>query len=152
MIRLGSLAGYSFEGPRLLAGWTPPAEAAVFVVLYKPKPDTHPEQYAVIFVGHSHNLSTEGFPQRHPRAGCWARRAGDRFKVYVATLSAPGATAAHREQISQELIAAYRPQCNEKQYDLGWEPEWIGSYEAPTAGPLTTGRQPDEPSQATDPA
>ena len=26
MIRLGSLAGYPFEGPRLLAGWTPPAD------------------------------------------------------------------------------------------------------------------------------
>ena len=24
MIRLGSLAGYPFEGPRLLVGWTPP--------------------------------------------------------------------------------------------------------------------------------
>ena len=24
MIRLGSLAGYPFEGPRLLGGWTPP--------------------------------------------------------------------------------------------------------------------------------
>ena len=24
MIRLGSLAGYPFEGPRVLAGWTPP--------------------------------------------------------------------------------------------------------------------------------
>ena len=32
MIRLGSLAGYPFEGPRLLAGWTPPAEAAVYAI------------------------------------------------------------------------------------------------------------------------
>ena len=38
MIRLGSLAGYPFEGPRLLAGWTPPAEPAVYVVLYRPDP------------------------------------------------------------------------------------------------------------------
>ena len=28
MIRLGSLAGYPFEGPRLLAGWTPPSSPA----------------------------------------------------------------------------------------------------------------------------
>ena len=40
MIRLGSLAGYPFEGPRLLAGWTPPASAAVYVVLCRPEPDT----------------------------------------------------------------------------------------------------------------
>jgi len=34
MIRLGSLAGYPFEGPRLLAGWTPPPAAAVYDLLY----------------------------------------------------------------------------------------------------------------------
>ena len=38
MIRLGSLAGYPFEGPRLLAGWTPPATAAVYVVLCRLDP------------------------------------------------------------------------------------------------------------------
>lgn len=145
MIRLGSLAGYHFEGPRVLAGWTPPPVAAVYVVLYKPEPVTRPEQYAVIFVGHTEDLSTEGFPFRHRSAPCWTARAGDRFKVYIATFEAPGAMTAHREQISQELIAAYRPQCNDQQYDLGWEPEWIGSYEAPTTGPLTTGSQPREP-------
>lgn len=142
MIRLGSLAGYPFEGPRVLAGWTAPAEAGVYVILYKPEPEKHSERYAVIFVGHSDDLSREGFPFRHPRAACWTKRAGDRFKVYIATLSAPGATAAHREQITQEMIAGYRPQCNQQQYELGWEPEWIGSYRAPTADPLTTRRDP----------
>ena len=53
MIRLGSLAGYPFEGPRLLGGWTPPARAAVYAILYKADPDTKPDQYAVIYVGHS---------------------------------------------------------------------------------------------------
>ena len=33
VIRLGSLAGYPFEGPRVLAGWTPPAAAAVYAIL-----------------------------------------------------------------------------------------------------------------------
>jgi hypothetical protein len=33
MIRLGSLAGYPFEGPRVLSGWTPPAVPAVYVIL-----------------------------------------------------------------------------------------------------------------------
>ncbi len=140
MIRLGSLAGYPFEGPRVLAGWTAPATAGVYVILYKSEPEARPEQYAVIFVGHAEDLSAEGFPFRHPRATCWTKRAGDRFKVYIATFEAPGATASHREQITQELIAAYRPQCNQKQYELGWEPEWIGSYQAPTADPLTTRR------------
>jgi len=144
MIRLGSLAGYPFDGPRLLAGWTPPALAAVYVILYKPDPEKRPEQYAVIYVAHSEDLSAEGFPFRHRSAPCWTTRAGDRFKIYIATLEAPGAMTAHREQIGQELIATYKPQCNQQQYDLGWEPEWIGSYKAPTTGPLTTGNQPGQ--------
>ncbi len=40
MIRLGSLAGYPFEGPRVLAGWTPRPVPAVYVILYRP--DTGP--------------------------------------------------------------------------------------------------------------
>ena len=78
MIRLGSLAGYPFEGPRLLGGWTPPASAAVYAILYKPEPDTKPERYAVIYVGHSEDLSAERFPFQHPRAHCWVRRAGSK--------------------------------------------------------------------------
>ena len=68
MIRLGSLAGYPFEGPRLLGGWTPPPVPAVYAILYKPEPEAKPEQYAVIYVGHADDLSAERFPFRHPRA------------------------------------------------------------------------------------
>ena len=75
MIRLGSLAGYPFEGPRLLGGWTPPARPAVYAICYKPEPDTKPDRYAVIYVGHSDDLSAERFPFQHPRAHCWVRRA-----------------------------------------------------------------------------
>ena len=38
VIRLGSLAGYPFDGPRLLVGWTPPESAAVYAITYKPDP------------------------------------------------------------------------------------------------------------------
>src|SRR5207237_1259347 len=68
MIRLGSLAGYSFEGPWLLGGWTPPDQPGLFAVLYKPEPDTKPDTYAVIYVGHSDKLVGEGFPWKHPAA------------------------------------------------------------------------------------
>ena len=76
MIRLGSLAGYPFEGPRLLAGWTAPPAAAVYAICYKPAPDTKPEQYAVIYVGHADDLSASRFPFQHPRSPCWIKRAG----------------------------------------------------------------------------
>jgi len=85
LIRLGSLAGYPFDGPRLLGGWTPPPAAAVYAVMYKPEPAAKPENYAVMYVGHADDLSAERFPFRHPRAACWIKRAGSKWKVYVCT-------------------------------------------------------------------
>ena len=144
MIRLGSLAGYSFEGPRLLGGWTPPPVDAVYAIMYKPEPGKKPENYAVIYVGHADDLSAERFPFRHPRAACWIKRAGSKWKVYVCTYEVPGGTGAHREQITRELTAVYRPSCNEQQYDHAWKDEWIGEYSAaPTTAPVTR-RGPDQ--------
>ena len=137
MIRLGSLAGLPFEGPRVLAGWTPPPAAGVFAVLYKPDPEGKPERYAVTYVGHSDDLSAERFPFRHPRAACWVKRAGSRWKVYVATYEVPGGGRGHREQIARELIAIYRPRCNTQQYDQAWKDHWIGSE--PVQGPGAPG-------------
>ena len=145
MIRLGSLAGYPFEGPRVLAVWTPPERAAVYAIAFKPEPDTKADRYAVIYVDHSDDLSTERFPFQHPRASCWVRRAGDRWKLYICTYEVPGGLRSHREQIARELTAIYHPGCNPDQYDQAWKDEWIGEYTAPTTGPLTTGRDPASP-------
>ncbi len=145
MIRLGSLAGYPFEGPRVLAGWTPPPVAAVYAVMYRPDPDIRPDHYAVIYVGHADDLSAVGLPFRHPRAPCWLKRAPDRWKLHVAIYQVPGGSATHRARIVEELCASYHPQCNEQQFERAWKDEWIGDYSAPTAGPLTTGREPDQP-------
>ena len=94
--------------------------------------------------GTSEDLSAERFPFQHPRAPCWVRRAGNRWKVYICTYDVPGGLSSHREQIVQELVAIYHPSCNERQYDRLWKDEWIGEYTAPTAGPLTTDRNPTE--------
>ncbi len=143
MIRLGSLAGYPFEGPRLLGGWTPPARAAVYAILYKPDPDARPDRYAVSYVGHCDDLSAERFPFQHPRAACWIRRAGSKWKVYVCSYEVPGGTSSHREQIARELTAIYHPSCNDQHYDNAWEEHWIGEYSAPTTGPVAR-RGPDQ--------
>ncbi len=144
MIRLGSLAGYPFEGPRLLGGWTAPAAPAVYAILYKPDPAG--ERYAVSYVGHSDDLSAESFPFGHPAADCWATRAGGKWKVYICYYEVPGGLRSHREQIAQELIAIYHPSCNEQQYDRAWKQTWIGEYSAPaTTDPLTTDRTPPPP-------
>jgi hypothetical protein len=145
VIRLGSLAGYPFEGPRLLAGWTAPPTAAVYAILCKTEPDVRPDQYAVIYVDHSDDLSTARFPFSHPRASCWLRRAGDRWKVYVCTYEVPGGLRSHREQIARELSSIYRPGCNQEQYDPAWRAEWIGEYRAPTTKPLSGQASDDDP-------
>jgi hypothetical protein len=147
MIRLGSLAGYPFEGPRILAGWTPPARAAVYAILLRPEETARAGQYAVIYVGESDDLSSERFPFRHSRAACWIRRAGDRYRLAICTYEVPGGLRSHREEIVRELAAIYRPGCNTEQFERAWREEWIGSYQAPTAGPLTTSRDAGEPSQ-----
>ena len=130
MIRLGSLAGYPFEGPRLLAGWTPPAAAAVYAIAYKPDPEAKPDKYAVIYVGHADDLTAERFPFQHPRAHCWIKRAGSKCKVYICTYEAPGGNRSHREQIVRELTAIYQPRCNDQQFDQSWKDEWIGGTTA----------------------
>lgn len=144
MIRLGSLAGYPFEGPRVLGGWQPSATGAVYVILYRADPDGKPHDFAVIDVDHADDLQQSGLPFNHPRAKCWERRAGNKWGVHIATYEVPGGTAAHREQIVKELLAVYKPGCAPEQYDQAWEDEWIGSYDAPTTKPLTTNRDPNE--------
>jgi hypothetical protein len=123
MIRLGSLGGYLFDGPRLLGGWIPPGRPAVYAIM-RLLPDN---RYPVIYVGHSPDLSGEGFPFRHPHASRWITRAGSKWKVHVAFYEVPGGTEAHRETIVNELIAVYRPSCNSQQYVNSWRPEWIPS-------------------------
>jgi hypothetical protein len=142
MIRLGSLGGYPFEGPRVLGGWTPPTTAEVYAITYRPDPVLKPQDFAVIYVGHSDDLSGEGFPFRHPHAACWTKRAGNQWNIHICTYEVPGGLRSHREQISRELIAVYRPGCNPDQFDLTWEDHWIGRYNAPTTNPLTTRRTP----------
>ena len=142
MIRLGSLAGYPFEGPRILAGWIPPHSAAVFAIMTRLDPEKKPQQFAVIYVGHAQDMSNEGFPFKHIDAASWIRRAGDRFNLHICTYEVPGGLPSHRIQITHVLVAIYRPSCNLIQYDQEWKDEWIGEYSAPTTGPLTTDRDP----------
>ena len=148
MIRLGSLAGYPFEGPRLLAGWTPPASAAVYAIAYKPEPDAKPDKYAVIYVGHCDDLTAERFPFQHPRAHCWVKRAGSKFRVYICTYEVPGGGRAHREQIARELTAIYQPRCNDQQYDQAWKDEWIGGT---TSSSPSLAKDPVRPAPDTSP-
>jgi hypothetical protein len=110
--------------------------------MYRPTPEATAQEFAVIYVDHSDDLSNEGFPFKHPRSECWTHRAGDQWSLHICTYQVPGGMRSHREQIARELIAIYQPGCNREQFDHAWNDEWIGSYTAPTTAPLTTGRDP----------
>lgn len=139
MIRLGTLGGYPFEGPRVLGGWRPPGEPGLFAILTREREES--QRYEVIYLGHADDLSTVGFPFSHPRAQSWIDRAKGKWNLSIAFYTIPGGTQSHRERITEELIAAYHPSCNPEQFDRAWKDEWIGSYEAPVTKPLTTDRE-----------
>jgi len=143
VIRLGSQAGYPFEGPRVLVGWSAPKVSAVYAIMFKPNPETKPQEFAVIYVGHSDDLSKENFPLKHRHAPTWIERAGSKWNLHVCFYEVLGGLRSHREQIARELMAAYKPSCNLEKYDQAWKAEWIGEYSAPTTGPLTTDRDPN---------
>lgn len=115
----------------------------MFVILYRAEPEAKPHDFAVIDVDHADDLSESGLPFGHPRARCWERRAGSKWGVHIAVYEVPGGTAGHRTQIVKELLAVYKPGCAPDHYDQSWEDEWIGRYDAPTTGPLTTARDPN---------
>lgn len=138
MIRLGTLGGYPFEGPRVLGGWHPPDQPGLFAVLTRQDPES--QRYEVIYLGHADDLSEIGLPFQHPQADAWIERASGKWNLSVAFYAIPGGGRSHRERITEELIAIYHPSCNPDQFDRAWKDEWIGSYRAPTAKPLTTRR------------
>ncbi|MGH3793794.1 MAG: hypothetical protein ACRDSP_02785 [Pseudonocardiaceae bacterium] len=111
--------------------------------MYKPDPDTKPDRYAVIYVGHADDLAEAGFPFKHPRSGCWIERASSKWKLHIATYEVVGWARSHREMIANELTAIYDPHCNEQKYDKAWKDEWIGEYSSELTGPLAR-RGPDE--------
>ncbi len=152
MIRLGSLAGYSFEGPYTLAGWNPIDSPGVYAIMYKQEEDGK-DHYAVIYVGHTDNFTQEGFPLKHPASPCWVERAGSQWKLFIAFFIPPGgATRSIRNGIATELNATYQPICNEEQYVQHWEEEWIGDYESNLTKKLMLSTDADVHKQSADPS
>ena len=138
MIRLGSLGGYPFEGPRVLGGWSPPAAPGLFAIFTRPDPDG--QRFEVIYLGHDDDLAASGLPFGHEHAPRWVDRAEGKWNLWITTYDIPGGSPLHRQRITEELMAVYHPSCNAEQYDREWKDSWIGSYRAPTTKPLTTRR------------
>lgn len=143
MIRLGSLAGYLFEGPRALSGFTPSKVAAVYTIMCLNDPLNKPQEFSTIYVGHCEDMTKVGFPFKHPSSALWISRASNKFNLHICWYEIPGGSKKHREQVARELMAIYQPSCNEEKYDQSWKDEWIGEYSNSFTDPLTTTRDPN---------
>ena len=113
MIRLGLAGRLRLRGSTCARRLDTTGPAGVYAILYKPEPDTKVDKYAVIYVDHADDLSAERFPFNHPRASCWIRRAGDRFKLYICYLEVPGglalASRADRPRVDGRLPPRLQP-------------------------------------------
>ena len=136
VIRLGSLAGYPFEGPRVLGGLDrrQPSRPSTPCSTGPTERERTPS---------STSGTARTCRRRGSRSGTRRRRAGS---------SGPGAGTACTSRRTRSPAAArppgadgrgavsvYRPQCNDRQYDPTWREEWIGRLQRPTAGPLDDG-------------
>lgn len=111
MICLGVRGEYAFEGPYTLGGWTPPESSGIFAVMYRE--NTRTERFAVIYVGEAENFADVGFPFHHLQSPCWIGRIESKWKLSVAYLPVPGASASIRQAIVESLVTVYNPVCNE---------------------------------------
>ena len=143
MIRLGSLAGYPFEGPRVLGGWTPPAEPRGV----RDRVQAGARDQA------RHVRGDLRRPRRRPvrraasRSTTPARDAGSGGRAAAGSSTSaptrcPAGCPRTGSRSPRSSVAIYHPSCNEQQYDRSWKDEWIGEYTAPTTGPLTTEPRP----------
>ncbi len=82
MIRLGSLGGYPFKGPRVLGGWHPPQAPGMFAILARPDPSRNVSRSSTSATpktyGRGVSLSTT---RRRPldRSGRWEMEPLDRL-------------------------------------------------------------------------
>jgi hypothetical protein len=101
------------------------------------------QEFSVIYVGEAEDLSTIGFPWKHPKSQAWIARAGNKFNLHICWYEILGGNARHRDQIAKELLAVYEPSCNDERYEQAWKDEWIGEYSNAFTDPLTTTRDPN---------
>lgn len=107
------LGGMKFEGPTAVAEWEPSKGAAVYAIMMKPHPREKPETFLVLYFGQSGNLSGRGFVRSHQKFGCWINKSGSIRNLFVGVLPLPDSTESQRRGIESQLIARYRPDCND---------------------------------------
>lgn len=107
-----SVGNVSFEGIRRLSNFEAPGGPCLYVICYKPKPETNPLDLKILYFGEHEDLSTQDFYANHPKLRCWVSEGGRLDALYVGFHPLPEASLAERKQAVFDLLEVFRPVCN----------------------------------------
>jgi len=107
-----SLNDINFDGPYSITYLDPHYRAAVYTIMCKDDPANKPNEFTLIYVGESENLSERGIFRSHQKYESWIKYAGSVQNLYVGIHLMPDSTPADRRQIKSDLIIHFSPDCN----------------------------------------
>lgn len=105
-------SNYVFVEPIPITFLTPPYRAGLYAILV-PDITATPRPFRVIYFGESGNLSDRGFFKAHHKYFSWLLQAGVESNLYIAVYLMPLSTQEQRRLVESQLIADYRPVCND---------------------------------------
>jgi hypothetical protein len=101
-----------FENLAPLTGWAGEGGEGLFAVMVRPKPETAPNDYRILYIGEAEDLSSAEFFRSHPKYRCCVSEAEKVDLLYFAVRPAPNTSPVQRKQMVRELAEAVRPICN----------------------------------------
>ncbi len=107
-----NFGGNQFTGPVPLSTWQPPALAGLYVILTFDG-DVRPLPYRPLYFGETDNFATRRIGRSHEKFISWSLQAGGEANLYISIFIMPSSSAVQRRAIEQQLIAVYRPPCND---------------------------------------
>lgn len=107
-----TFGGLTFEGITKFGNFSPPGGPCLYVILFKPKPETNPLDFKVLYFGDHEHLDSQEFYANHPKLRCWISEGGRLDALYVGTYAMPESNSVDRKQKLMDLLDVFRPVCN----------------------------------------
>ena len=107
-----SVGNVQFEGIRRITHFEPPGGSCLYVVLFKPKPETNPLDLKILYFGEHEHLDSADFYGNHPKLRCWVSEGGRLDALYIGYHAMPESSLAERKQAIFDLLEVFRPVCN----------------------------------------
>lgn len=107
-----AVGSVTFEGIRRLSNFEAPGGPCLYVICYKPKPETNPLDLKILYFGEHEDLHSQDFYANHPKLRCWVSEGGRLDALYVGFHALPDSSLAERKQAVFDLLEVFRPVCN----------------------------------------